>query len=381
MTRIILLIRSLDYGGAERQLLTLARSLDKERFAVTVFNFYPGGALEDELRQSGVRLISLDKRGRWDLLRFSWRLVKQLRACRPDVLHSFLVEPNLLSVLLKPLLGRTRVIWGVRASRVYFEDYDRFSHLTFKLQCFFSRFADLIIFNSETARAFHISEGFPANNSPVIYNGIDTERFKPEREAARRLRAEFGIAADTLLIGHAGRLDPVKDHPTFLRAAALVCRERNDVSFLCAGGGSEDYAGRLKDLAVELGISEKVIWTGARADMAAVYSALDIFALSSYSESFPNVIGEAMACGVPCVVTDTGESALIVGETGITVAPHDAEALAAGLVSCLKRNIPEMGIGARARILENFSVERMVRETERAILRSLEKNSLTFPGQ
>ncbi len=278
MTRIVFLIRSLDYGGAERHLLTLARSLDKKCFTVTVLYFYPGGALEDELRATGVRLISLDKRSRWDLLRFSWRLVKQLRAIRPEVLHSFLVEPNLLSVLLKPLLTRTRVVWGVRASRVHFEDYDWFSRLTFRLQCFFSRFADLIIFNSDAGHAFHLSEGFPVNQALVIYNGIDTERFKPEREAGQRLRAEFGVGANIVLIGHAGRLDPMKDHPSFLRAAALVCRERNDVRFLCAGGGPENYAGRLQALAAELGISEKVIWAGARSDMAAVYSAFDLFA-------------------------------------------------------------------------------------------------------
>lgn len=367
MTRIAFLIRSLDYGGAERHLLTLARFLDKERFSVTVLYFYPGGALEDELRASGVRLVALDKRGRWDLARFSWRLVKQLRAVSPHVLHSFLVEPNLLGVFLKPFLSRTRVIWGVRSSRVHFENYDWFARLNFRLQCFFSRFADLIIFNSDAGRSFHLAEGFPADKALVIYNGIDTERFKPEREAGRRLRAEFAVAADSLLIGHAARLDPMKDHPTFLRAAALVCRARDDVRFLCAGRGTDEYAGRLRDLARELGLADRIIWAGARSDMTAVYNALDLFVSSSYSEGFPNVIGEAMACGVPCVVTDTGGSALIVGEVGITVAPHEPEALAAAIISCLERNLQEMGASGRARIQDNFSVERMIRETERAI--------------
>jgi glycosyltransferase involved in cell wall biosynthesis len=371
MTRIVFLIRSLDYGGAERHLLTLARFLDKERFSVTVLCFYPGGALEDELKAScgsdGVRLISLNKRGRWDLLRFSWRLVKQLRVIRPHVLHSFLVEPNLLSVFLKPLLLRTRLVWGVRASRVHFENYDWFARLNFHLQCFFSRFADLIIFNSEAGRAFHISEGFAADKAVVIYNGIDTERFKPEAQTRRELRAEFGIAPDTILIGHVGRFDPMKDHPTFLRAAALICRQREDVRFLLVGEGPEDYARRLRGLAAELGLSEKVIWTGARADMTGIYNALDLFASSSYSEGFPNVIGEAMACGVPCVVTDTGDSALIVGEVGRAVAPRSPEALSAVLISCMEKNRREMGIKARARILDNFSLERMIRETERAI--------------
>jgi glycosyltransferase involved in cell wall biosynthesis len=369
MTRISFLIRSLDYGGAERHLQTLARFLDKERFRVTVLCFYPGGALADELQasSSGVRLISLDKRGRWDLLSFSWRLVKQLRAIRPHVLHSFLVEPNLLSVFLKPLLPRTRLVWGVRASRVHFENYDWLPRLNFHLQCFFSRFADLIIFNSDAGRAFHLSQGFAADHAVVIYNGIDTERFKPEAQTRRHLRAELGIAPDTILIGHVGRFDPMKDHPTFLRAASLICRQRDDVRFLLVGEGPEDYARRLRCLAAELGLAEKVIWMGACADMTGIYNALDLFASSSYSEGFPNVIGEAMACGVPCVVTDTGDSALIVGEVGRAVAPRDPQALSAALISCMEKNFREMGAQARTRILDNFSLERMIEETERAI--------------
>jgi glycosyltransferase involved in cell wall biosynthesis len=367
MTRLALLIRSLDYGGAERHLLTLCRALDKERFSVTVLHFYPGGRLEDELKLSGVRLVSLNKSGRWDLPRFLWRLVGQLRAIGPHVLHSFLVEPNLLTVLLKPLLPATRVVWGVRASRVPFEHYDWFSRMNFRLECFSSRFADLIIFNSESGRAYHLSQGFPADKSIVIYNGIDTEVFKPERQIGLSLRAEWGIAPADFLIGHVGRLDPMKDHATLLHAAALVCRERQEARFVCVGVGREDYERELRRLASELGISDKVIWAGARADMMVVYNALDMLVSSSISEGFPNVIGEAMACGVPCVVTDTGDSALIVGETGLVVEPRNPALLFDAIISCMQRERDEWGSLARARIVERFSVERMTAQTEHAI--------------
>jgi glycosyltransferase involved in cell wall biosynthesis len=116
-----------------------------------------------------------------------------------------------------------------------------------------------------------------------------------------------------------------------------------------------------------LGISDKVIWAGALSDMPAVYSALDLLVSSSFSEGFPNVIGEAMACGVPCVVTDTGDSALIVGETGCVVEPRNPSALAGAIISLMEKDPQERGRRARARILENFSVERMTAETERAI--------------
>jgi glycosyltransferase involved in cell wall biosynthesis len=373
MTKLAFLIRSVDYGGAERHLLTLSRFLDKERFAVTVLYFYPGGRLENELRESGVRLIALDKKGRWDLLGFLWRLIRQLRALRPEVLHSFLVEPNLLGVILKPLLPGTKIIWGVRASVIDFANYDWLARLNFRLQSFFSRFADLIIFNSEAGRAHHLSEGFPAGKSLVIYNGIDTERFKPERVAGRKLRAELGIPEEARLIGHVARLDPVKDHDTFLKAAALLCRERSDVRFLMVGGGPEESVARLQTLASELGIRERVIWAGARARMTDVYNALDVFASSSLSEGFPNVIGEAMACGVPCVVTDAGDSSLIVGDTGIVIAPQSPDALAGGLGSILQRDLKELGERARGRINDRFAVARMIEETERAITDCLKR--------
>ena len=376
MIEIAFLIRSLDYGGAERYLLTLARALDKGRFSVTILYFYPGGALEDEFKASGARMISLDKKGRWDLLRFGWRLVGHLRALRPRVLHGFLVEPNLLTVFLKPLFPAARIVFGVHASRVYFENYDWFTRLNLRLHCRVSRFADLTIFNSDAGRAYHVAEGFPASKSLVIYNGIDTERFRPDGDAGRRLRAELGVAEDDILIGNVGRLDPMKDHPSFLRAAQLLCRKRAGVRFLCVGGGPSDYLCELRRLAAELGISEKVIWAGARADMPALYNALDLLASSSYSEGFPNVIGEAMACGVPCVVTDVGDSALIVGETGTVVSPRDPEALCAGMVSCLGRDLEETGARARARIIENFSVERVAAETSAVLLRLVERETL-----
>ena len=367
MIKLAFLIRSLDYGGAERHLLTLARFLDKERFHVTVLYFYPGGRLEEELRESGVRLSLFRQKRALGFVGFLWRLVRQLRALRPEVLHSFLVEPNLLGVLLKPLLRGTKIIWGVRASVIDFANYDWFARLNFRLQCFFSRFSDLIIFNSDAGRAHHLSEGFPAGKSLVIHNGIDIERFKPERVAGRELRAELGIPEEALVIGHVARLDPVKDHDTFLRAAALLCRERSDVRFLVVGGGPEESVARLQTLTTELGINERVIWAGARARMTDVYSALDVFASSSLSEGFPNVIGEAMACGVPCVVTDAGDSSLIVGDTGIVVAPQSPDALAQALGSMLESNIKELGERARERIVVNFAVARMIEETERVI--------------
>lgn len=370
MIEIAFIIRSLECDGAERQLVTLAKGLDKQRFDVTVLYFYSGGVLplEKDLKDSGILAICLQKRGRWDLFGFFWRLVRYLKQINPQVLHGYLEGANLLAIFLKPFFPSTLTIWGIRDSIDRRTINDWLSRRLFTLECLLSRFANLIIANSHAGRAYHLEHGFPADKMVVIPNGIDTERFKPDPEAGARLRAEWGILENTILIGRVGRLHPMKDHSTFLKAATLLCEDRQDVRFVCVGSGPESYTRELYQLADELGISEKVIWAGARADMTAVFNALDIAVSSSCDgEGFPNVIGEAMACGVPCVVTDVGDSAWIVGDTGVVVPPKNPEALAAGWSDLLALTLPErvaLGEKARKKIVEDFCVSKMVQTTE-----------------
>jgi glycosyltransferase involved in cell wall biosynthesis len=192
--------------------------------------------------------------------------------------------------------------------------------------------------------------------------------FKPDGEAETKLRAEWGISEHTRLIGTVGRVDPMKDLPTFLEAAAIVAGKRDDVRFACVGAGPQSYVLELRQLANELGIGDLLLWTGARGDISAVYNALDVLVSSSYGEGLPNVVGEAMACGVPCVVTDTGDSASLVGQSGIVVSPRNPEALAAGLISSLETDRDEFGRKMRTRLVENFSVHQLAERTEKHLL-------------
>ncbi|MBD2538442.1 glycosyltransferase [Coleofasciculus sp. FACHB-SPT36] len=367
MIEIAFLIRSLNYGGAERQLITLVKALDNKKFNKTVLYFYSGGALEKDLQDSGIQLICLEKRDRWDVVGFLLRLIYHVKRINPNVLYGFMSTSNLLTIFLKIFLPSTKIFWGVRASNVDLSRYDWLCRLIFKLECLFSHFADLIVINSHAGQAYHLAHGFPADKMVVIPNGIDTERFKPDKEARARVRTEWSIAEDTILIGLVGRLDPMKDHPTFLKAAALLCQEWENVRFVCVGKGLESYANELYQLSEELGISNKIIWAGARADMPAVHNSLDMAVSSSYTEGFPNVIGEAMACGIPCVVTDVGDSAWIVGDTGVVVGKQNPEALALGWVACLEREKSVLGLNVRSRIVEHFSVKQLVEQTEEAL--------------
>ncbi|MDM9381275.1 glycosyltransferase [Chlorogloeopsis sp. ULAP01] len=369
--KIVFLIRDLNYGGAQRQLVTLAKSLNQQNFDVTILCFYPHCPLEKDLINSNVKLISLQKQGRWDLIRFFWRLVQYLKHIQPDVLHGYLTEPNLFTICLKPLFPSTRMIWGIRGSNYECDRHDWRVQLYQQLENLLSHFADLIIVNSHAGRDDYLTRGFPASKMIVIPNGIDTERFQPNPEAGAKVRQEWGISEDTILIGLVGRLDPMKDHPTFLKSAALLCAERKDVHFVCVGTGSENYARELHQLTADLGISEKVIWAGARSDMPAVHNALDVaISASAYGEGFSNTLGEAMACGVKCIATDVADSAWIIGDAGLVIPPKSPEALTAAI----KQFIDNAQFNGKSRedirqqVVTRFSVRQLLLKTEAAFL-------------
>lgn len=371
--KLVFLINSLAIGGAERQLVTLATSLDPAIFDITVLCFYGGGEFGQELADAKIPLVSLEKKGRWDVQGFLRRLRSTLKRIQPDVIHSYMTVANLLGTLLKPILPSTRVVWGVESAYIDFAQCKLLDRLSLRLEQRLSHFADLIIFNSFAGRDFHLSGGFSGTRTVVIHNGIDTERFRPDRRSGSLLRATWQIPEGSLLIGIAARLDPIKDHQTFLRAASIFARTRPETRFVCIGGGPQPYFDELRDLAEQLDLTDKVVWPGFIRDMASAYNALDICCSSSYSEATSNAVAEAMACGTPCVVTDVGDSKLIVGDTGIVVPPRNPEALAAGWSQMAARltGHPSMRQEARTRIETQFSLAALVKRTSNSLLELL----------
>jgi len=363
--KIIFLIRSLDYGGAERQLVTLAKGLHGLGHSVVVAVFYPGGQMETDLNKAGVSVKSLEKKGRWDVMGFLWRLILLVRRENPDILHSYLTVPNIISVLLKPVFPSLKVVWGVRASDMDLSKYDTLSRLSYRLECLLSRFTDFILANSQAGFHYAVKHGFPKSKMDVIYNGIDTERFYPDAQARHRIRMEWGVHEGEKLIGIVGRLDPMKDHQTFLEAAAHLAKQRDDVRFVCIGDGPKEYCNKLQTLGNDLRLRKRLIWAGARKDMHDVYNALDIATSSSISEGFSNVIGEAMSCGIPCVVTDVGDSALLVGNAGVVVPPKNSYELASGWLYLLNhpKEYLKLSVLSRERIICNFNLEVLYKKT------------------
>ncbi|MFQ5444688.1 MAG: glycosyltransferase, partial [Nitrospinales bacterium] len=247
---------------------------------------------------------------------FLFRLVRVLRHLNPDVFHGYLDLPNILVYLTRKFLMKTITIWGIRGSKKNLNEYDWMARLMATLESFLCHFPDVILVNSKAGFKHAVKRGFPENKMVVIPNGINLEVFRPDREAGKKIRAEWGIRENQILIGLVGRLHPEKDHRTFLKAASLFVKDIKNTRFVCVGNGPESYKSGLMNFAKQIGVSDYLLWIDPRPDMSSVYNALTINTSSSITEGFSNVIAEAMACGVPCVVTDVGDSAWIVGETG-----------------------------------------------------------------
>jgi len=371
--RVALLIRSLNLGGAERQLSELARGLLARGFDVSVFCFYGQGKLREELNLAGVRVVDLEKRGRWDVVGFWRRLLAQMRSFQPDVLVGYLAISNILAVMLKVGLPGLKVIYSMRSSLRDVSRYDWVWRFSLWLEGRCAQYADQIIVNSEAGRVYLRQRGFPMERVQVVPNGIAVDRFMPDRILGEGLRAEWGIPPEGRLVGLVGRLDVVKGHAIFLQAARQLVQRFPNAYFVCVGAGPDAYRQEMLALSRQLGLDGRVMWPGVYSEMLGVYNALDICCSASITEGFPNVIGEAMACGLPCVVTDVGDSAVIVGETGRVVAPQDPTALAAALSDLLSMSPDQrlaLGRQARQRILDCFAGEQMIDRTIEILLRT-----------
>ena len=364
---VLLLLRSLHMGGAERQLALLACELKHRGHAVMVLSFYAGGVIEAELLAAGVVVRTLNKQGRWDLWRPLIRLAQIIREAAPQVIYSFMTVGNLLGVLASWLAPGARLVWGIRASDPHLAlTHDRFARWAAWLEACAAGIPSLIIANSQAGAAFHRGLGFPDARLRVVHNGIDTTRFCFDEAGRARLRAAWGIAPDDILIGLVARLDPLKGHGYFIAAAAEILAREPRAKFVIVGRGDPLYAQTLRQQVVRAGVVEQLLWVDEHADMASVYSALDLLTLPSLSEGFPNVLGEAMACGLRAVVSDVGDNARLLGEMGSVVAAGDAAALAAATLAQIAASHPAsqgQRETIRARIIECFSVSSMVDQT------------------
>jgi len=336
--KILILIRALNQGGAQRQVVNLVNEMVKLKHQVTVCVFYSGEQLEEELSKCRVKLVSLNKQSRWDTIRPVSRFFFMLRKTRPDIIYSFLGGSNILSGFAKLVSPSSKVIWGIRSSNMDLAKYGNLSQLIFNIERKMSFIPDVIIANSYAGRSHLLKNGFPARKIRVVHNGIDTHQFYVDSSKRDSLKSKLNYSRNFFLIGIVARIDPKKDHQNFIKAAAILASKRHDINFVVVGRGVHEKIIELRELADQLLLSERIKFIGPQQDMNSIYNGLDLLCLSSsFGEGFPNVLGEAMACGIPCVATTVGDSSIIVGDTGIIVPPRNPDALSNAMGLMIKK--------------------------------------------
>lgn len=353
-------ITGMEVGGAELALCGLLQTLHRPENTVVALR--ERGALSDRV----AALAPLHHLGMHpgratpgDVL----RLRRVLRQDRPDVVHAWMYHANLLASLALAGL-HIPLIWGIHHSLGDLASEKRRTRVVVRANALLSRSPARIRYVSAVAADQHRRFGFSGRRAVVIPNGYDTDRLQPDPAARGRVRRELGIEPDALVIGMVARLHPTKDHGNFLQAAAYFLAAHPHTTFVLVGEGVSVDNPALLDAVEHLGLRRHVRLCGRRADVAALDAAFDIATLSSRGEAFPNVIPEAMACGVPCVATDVGDAAMIMGDTGLAVPPRDARALSDGwsrLAALAASERRALGLRARQRVIECFAREAIAR--------------------
>lgn len=365
MINISYIITNLSTGGAETMLLKLLEQLDRRRFTPTVISLVGLGEIGPSIQALGIPVHALGMtRGVPNPLMLL-RLVRLLHQLRPDVVHTWMYHADLLGGLAARLAGCERVIWCIRHSNLSKTENKRSTLWVAKACAWLShRVPAQVISCSQRSKEIHQAFGYTADKLHVIPNGFDLTRFVPDAAARVSVRAELGLAADVSLVGLIARFDSQKNHFGFVDAAAQVHAQLPNVHFVLAGTHVDGSNTALNAAIAAQGLQAHMHLLGRRDDVPRLMAALDVLASSSHGEAFPNVLGEGMACGVPCVVTDVGDSAEIVGETGRVVAAGDMAGLASGLTDVLSV-LPEqktvLGAQARSRVAARYEIGHVVR--------------------
>jgi len=364
--RITHIITDLDTGGAEMMLYKLLASLRDEALNSSVIILMGRGVITKQIEALGVKVEALDLRqGEYP----SWQVIKRLRYFiqdfNPDIIQGWMYHGNIAATiavfLYQPIRKKVKLFWNVRQTLYDLKNEKPQTRYLIVLGRWLSFFAHSIIYNSNLSAEQHCNAGYLSKKTKIIPNGFDLQKFRPDKNRRQQLCEELGVSESTILIGHISRLHPMKDHATLLRAIDRVVDSlsstgnKQEVLFLLVGNG----------VTSELSNNPAIHFLGERSDIPKIMSALDMVVSSSaWGEGFPNVIGEAMASEVPCVVTDVGDSAYIVGKYGRVCSVGDDQCIANSILQLIenKQERKTAGKQARKRIKENYSMDKIKKE-------------------
>lgn len=371
MTCVLHVITGLETGGAETALYRLITGASDD-WGHRVVSLTLGGAMLPLFLKAGIAVAQLDFR-RHPLAGFV-ALTRMIRAGRPDIVQTWMYHADLFGGLAARLAGNRRLIWGIRTTAI--GGGSRGTALVRRLCAALSGWLPhSIVCVADAARRAHAAGGYDARRMLVVHNGFDCGI---EDAALRRaaLRAACGFDEQAIVIGCIARFDRDKDLPNLVQAAGLIARREPRARFLLIGHRDAAEAAQLRGWMRTAGCEHCCVLLSSRNDAAAYLAAMDVYCLSSRNEGFPNVVGEAMACGLPCVVTDVGDAAHLVGAAGVVVPKEDARALAEGIAALLLLSQAErraLGLRAALRVRECFS-SRHARERYENLYRQVMKD-------
>ena len=363
--KIVHVITDLNTGGAEHALYNILNSDPGIGFHHHVICLGAGGKTARSIRELDVPVTKLNMQNGMVPFVGLRKLFRLVRSVRPDVIQGWMYHGNLIAFLAaKVAPGDPALVWNVRHSLYDF----RFEKLATQMIIFLNRLLsaqpDVLLYNSQKSKSQHENKGFSSMNGRVIPNGIDLEKFKFSDKARWQMRKRLGIPGYARVIGHFARFHPIKDHPEFLRIASLLVEKYPEVHVVMCGREVSPVNQELNRL-IPIGLQHRFHLLDERDDIPELLSCIDVFCLSSASEAFPNILGEAMSVGVPCVTTNVGDCAMIVGDTGISVVQGDSAALFKALESFLimpDTELDRLSARARSRIESNYGVEKMADE-------------------
>ncbi len=373
--KLTIIITGLEPNGAETMLLKVLTHIDRQQFSPNVISLTTVGEIGIRIQALGISVEALGMKPGFPSPFALWQLSRRLNAIQPDVIHTMMYHANLLGTAAARMAGISAISWSIHHSNLSRRANKRTTLAVVAAGARLSHWLPISILScSEFARKVHVNYGYSGEKMVVIPNGFEVSRFKPDAAARVAVRQELGVDADTPLVGLIGRFNPQKNHAGFFDAARLLHRSIPTVHFVLAGPGivqENRELMRAVEAADVMGVTHLL---GPRNDLPLLMAALNVLASSSIGEAFPNVLGEAMACGVPCAVTDVGDSAYIVGDTGRVVASEDMVALATAMEYLLSLRPEEQRMiekRVRKRVIDHFEIRKVTKLYEEFYLMTL----------
>jgi glycosyltransferase involved in cell wall biosynthesis len=356
--RVLFVASGLGVGGAERALERLLPALQTQGIMCAVVSLREPQEVGASLRELGIEVFELGMRPSRPSLSGLLKLLRSVRAFRPDVIQGWMYHGNLAAQIGRLAAPRAKVVLGIHQTLARLELESRATRSVIRLDAWLSRFANRVIYVAQAAKVGHEQAGY-AKGGVVLPNGLDVGLYRPDHVARAAARVLLKVADDELLIGMIGRFHPSKNHVGFLSAAAILAARHVRLKFVLIGQGVTDDNPAFASLLSNPSLRDRVFMLGARADVPQLLPALDLYVLSSIQEALPNVVAEAMSCGVPCVVTDVGDAAWMVGVTG-WVAPTGQYAMLAETIEQAigegREALAMRGQAARKRVEQELAI-------------------------